>query len=70
MLLAHIASLAKQTGLPRQGDGERARQDATAKRVTNIPGIGVICATAIEALAPAANSLQKGRDFVAWLCLS
>jgi transposase len=35
-----------------------------------IAGIGVICAMAIEALAPAANSSQKGRDFVPWLCLS
>ena len=70
MLLAHIASLAKQTGLPQQGDGERSRQDATAKRMMTIAGIGVICAMAIEALAPAANSSQKGRDFVPWLCLS
>ena len=35
-----------------------------------IPGIGVICATAMEALAPPAESFRKGRDFSAWLGLT
>ncbi|WP_247276638.1 MULTISPECIES: transposase [unclassified Bradyrhizobium] len=35
-----------------------------------IPGIGAICATAIEALAPSAETFSKGRDFAAWMCLT
>ena len=35
-----------------------------------IPGIGVICATAMEALAPPPESFRKGRDFAAWLGLT
>ena len=49
---------------------ERARADDTAKRLMTIPGIGVICATAMEALAPPPESFAKGRDFAAWLGLT
>ena len=34
-----------------------------------IPGVGANCATAMEALAPPAESFRKGRDFAAWLGL-
>ncbi|MDE3813741.1 IS110 family transposase [Sinorhizobium meliloti] len=33
--------------------------------MTTIPGIGAICATAMEALAPSAAAFSKGRDFAA-----
>jgi transposase len=49
---------------------QRARQDAEAKRLMTIPGIGPIIATAITALAPAAATFGKGRDFAAWLGLT
>jgi transposase len=54
-------------------DGEitaRAREDADARRLMTIPGIGPITATAILALAPPAESFRKGRDFAAWLGLT
>ncbi|MHC4048006.1 transposase [Bradyrhizobium sp. 23AC] len=35
-----------------------------------IPGIEAICATAIEALAPSAETFSKGRDFAAWIGLT
>jgi transposase len=35
-----------------------------------IPSIGVICAVAMEALAPPLESFAKGRDFAAWLGLT
>ncbi|WP_085026452.1 IS110 family transposase [Ensifer aridi] len=54
-------------------DGEiarRSREDAVARRLMTIPGIGPITATAIVALAPPAGMFRKGRDFAAWLGLA
>jgi len=48
----------------------RAREDAVARRLMTIPGVGPITATAITALAPPAETFAKGRDFVAWLGLA
>jgi transposase len=39
------------------------------RRLMSIPGIGPICATALEALAPPPETFTKGRDFAAWLGL-
>ena len=70
MLFAHIASLSGQIGLLEKELRERARRDKTATRLMTIPGVGVICATAIEALAPPLENFAKGRDFAAWLGLT
>jgi transposase len=48
----------------------RAKADATAKRLMTIPGIGPVAATALVALAPAASTFRRGRDFAAWLGLT
>ena len=48
----------------------RAKADATAKRLMTIPGVGPITATALVALAPAASTFRRGRDFAAWLGLT
>ena len=48
----------------------RAREDAVARRLMTIPGVGPITATAITALAPPAETFAKGRDFAAWLGLA
>ena len=45
----------------------RAREDADARRLMTIPGIGPITATALLALAPPAETFRKGRDFAAWV---
>ena len=70
MLLAHIAALGNQIMLLERELRERAKRDDTARRLMTIPGIGVICATAMEALAPPSASFAKGRDFAAWLGLT
>jgi len=49
---------------------QRAREQETARRLMTIPGIGPITATALMALAPAAETFAKGRDFAAWLGLT
>ena len=35
-----------------------------------IPGVGPVVATALVALAPAASTFRRGRDFAAWLGLT
>lgn len=49
---------------------QRAREDEVPRRLMTIPGIGPIAATAIAALAPAAQTFKRGRDFAAWLGLT
>ena len=48
---------------------KRAREDDVASRLMTIPGVGPICASAMIALAPPAESFARGRDFSAWLGL-
>ena len=48
----------------------RAKEDAVARRLMTIPGIGAITATALVALAPSAATFRRGRDFAAWLGLT
>ncbi len=43
--------------------GRRARQDDTPKRLMTIPVIGPVTATAVEALAPLAETFDRGRGF-------
>lgn len=47
----------------------RAHEDATARRLMTIPGIGPLIATALVALAPPPEMFRRGRDFAAWLGL-
>ena len=47
---------------------EAARGETTA-RLQTMPGIGPVCAMAIEAFAPPMESFRRGRDFSAWLGL-
>jgi transposase len=70
LLLEHIAALTEQIALLERELRKRVRADDTAKRLMTVPGIGVICATAMEALAPRPESFAKGRDFAAWLGLT
>lgn len=48
---------------------ELARNDAAARRLTSIPGIGVLNATALIAAVGNASSFAKARDLGAWLGL-
>ncbi|MCP3468345.1 MULTISPECIES: IS110 family transposase [unclassified Bradyrhizobium] len=69
-LLKHIESLSEQIAELEKGLRVRAREDDVASRLMTIPGIGAICATAMEALAPSAETFSKGRDFAAWIGLT
>ncbi|MFD2431517.1 IS110 family transposase [Sphingobium scionense] len=48
---------------------ELARNDAAARRLTSIPGIGTLNATALIAAVGDASSFAKARDLGAWLGL-
>ncbi|MGY3487662.1 transposase [Bradyrhizobium sp. USDA 4011] len=69
-LLTHVKSLSEQIAELEKGLRVRARQNEVASRLMTIPGIGAICATAIEALSPSAETFSKGRDFAAWIDLT
>ena len=47
----------------------RGRQDEEVARLMTIPGVGPVCASAIQAFAPPLASFRRGRDFAAWLGL-
>ena len=44
-----------------------AYEDEEARRLMSIPGVGPVCASAIQAFAPPMESFRRGRDFSAWL---
>lgn len=73
VFLLMIDSIGEQDKRIRELDREiarRAREDADARRLMTIPGIGPITATALLALAPPAESFRNGRDFSAWVGLT
>ena len=73
VFLVMIDSIEQQDRRIRELDREitaRAREDADARRLMTIPGIGPITATAILALAPSPESFRNGRDFAAWMGLT
>lgn len=45
-------------------------QDETSQLLDTIPGVGVLIATAIRAVAPNPGAFKSGRDFAAWLGLT
>jgi transposase len=47
-----------------------AREDEAARRLSTIPGIGTINATALTAAVGDARNFRRGRDFAAWLGLT
>ena len=69
LLLGQIAGLdAKIKGLEKELHTS-ARHDEEARRLMTIPGIGPICAMAVQAFSPPMESFRRGRDFSAWLGL-
>ena len=49
---------------------QEARQDATVRRLTTIPGIGPVIASALAASLPDPAMFRSGRDFAAWIGLT
>jgi transposase len=70
MLIESIRDLDRRIAELDREITKRAKEDATARRLMTIPGIGPITATALTALAPPAETFRKGRDFAAWLGLT
>ena len=69
VLLTQIAALdGKIADLGRE-IAVQARQDADARRLMGIPGVGPITALALLALAPPLSEFRRGRDLSAWLGL-
>jgi transposase len=70
MLVEQLQFLRERVAVLDRELARRAREDSEAKRLMTIPGIGPITATALVALAPAAQTFKRGRDFAAWLGLT
>ena len=69
LLLDQIAGLDAEVKELEKEIRANARQDEEARRLMTIPGIGPLCASAIQAFAPPMESFRRGRDFSAWLGL-
>ena len=67
LLLGRIAGLDEQiAGLEKAVRSEACR-DEDAVRLMSVPGIGPVCALAIQVFAPPLEGFERGRDFAAWL---
>ena len=64
-----LEALQQQIAVLDREIASRAKADPVAKRLMTIPGVGPVIATALVALAPAASTFRRGRDFAAWLGL-
>jgi len=70
VLVETLRALNERVARMDQEIGRRAKEDPAARRLMTIPGIGAITATALVALAPAAETFRRGRDFAAWVGLT
>jgi len=70
LLVERLRLLDERVALLDRELARRAKEDADAKRLVTIPGIGPITATALVALAPTTRTFKRGRDFAAWLGLT
>jgi transposase len=69
LLLAQIEDLQQRINRVERSIVEWHRKSELSQRLETIPGIGVITATAIAALAPDAGSFRSARQFAAWIGL-
>ena len=70
VLTASLQSLAERIELLDREIVRRVREDKEVRRLTTIPGVGPVIATAVAALAPPAGAFRRGRDFAAWVGLT
>ena len=70
VLTATLTSLEESIAVLDAEISRRSKEDPVARRLTTIPGVGPITATAIVALAPPGETFRRGRDFAAWLGLT
>jgi transposase len=70
LLLDQIAGLAEKIAGLNAELRRRATADDTARRLTTIPGVGAVAATAITTFTPPMETFSKGPDFAAWVGLT
>ncbi len=70
LLLDQIAALGAKIGALEKDIRRRAPKDAQIARLMTIPGVGAICATAVQAFCPSMTTFRSGRDFAAWVGLT
>lgn len=70
LLLDQIAELGAKINALEKDIRRSAPKDARIARLMTIPGVGAICATAVQAFAPSMSTFQSGRDFAAWVGLT
>ena len=70
VLVQELRALNERIAVLDREIAQRAKEDAVARRLMTIPGIGAVTATALAALAPPAETFRCGRDFAAWLGLT
>ena len=67
MLVEELRSLDERVAVLDREIARHAKENAIARRLMTIPGIGAVTAAALTALAPPADTFRRGRDFAAWL---
>ena len=67
VLAGQLRALDERVAVLDREIARRAKEDPVARRLMTIPGVGAVTATALMALAPAASTFRRGRDFAAWL---
>ncbi len=70
LLLGQIVELREKIDALEKDIRLRAPKDEQIVRLMTIPGVGAICATAVQAFCPSMAAFQRGRDFAAWLGLT
>jgi transposase len=70
VLVTTLKSLEENIAVLDAEISRRSREDAIARRLMTVPGVGPITATAIAALAPPVETFRTSRDFAAWLGLT
>jgi transposase len=66
----HLRAIETRIAALDEGLQRQARSDEAAKRLTAIPGIGPVIATAMVATVVDAHTFPSGRSFAAWLGLT
>jgi len=70
VLVEELRSLDERIAVLDREIARHAKENAVARRLMTIPGIGAVTAAALTALAPPAKTFRRGRDFAAWLGLT
>src|SRR4051812_4304997 len=69
VLVEELRSLDERVAVLDREIARHAKENAVARRLMTIPGIGAVTA-ALTALTPPAHTFRRGRDFAAWLGLT